>query len=190
MTASTAMSGEAMSAAAVVGALLFRSGLEKVINLAPTVSTVFALGIPAKCTDRIAPLVALSEVAIAFGVLFAPHSLWTQAGVAALGGAFALAGLTAIIRKKRIRCNCFGSGGAGAYLGYPQILALPAWVGSALILHYGATGPPSLATNAFLFAAVGMTITALKAVALWRAVGDARADRISAQEMYIWLPSR
>src|SRR5262249_48387729 len=146
-------------AATVVGALLLWSGLEKVVNLAATASTAFALGIPAKWADRIAPLVPLSEVAIALGLFFVPYSLWTQVGVAALGGAFALAGLFAVLRKKRIRCNCFGSGGAGAYLGLAQILVLPAWVGSALILHYGATEPPSLATSAVLFAGVAIAIT-------------------------------
>jgi hypothetical protein len=180
----------ATSAAVVIAALLLRASLEKFTDLGATAATVSALGVPARWAGLAAGFVAISEVAAALGVLFAPHSRWTQAGVVALGGAFALAGLVAVLRKERIRCNCFGSGAAGAFLGPAQILALPAWLGAALILHYGVRQNPALATGALLFAAAGLAITTLKVPALWRAVREARGDRISAQEMYAWLPPR
>jgi hypothetical protein len=182
------MTVAAMSVAVAMAAILLWAGLEKFTNLPATASTVSALGIPAKWADRASGFVPLSEVAIALGVLFAPGSRWTLVGVVALGGAFALAGLVAVLRNERIRCNCFGSGVAGAYLGPAQILALPAWIGAALILHYGVPKTLPIATGALLFAAVGLAITTLKAAALWQAVRDARGDRVSAQEMYIWLP--
>jgi len=190
MTASVAMTLAALSVAVVTAAFLLWAGLEKLTDLPATASTVSALGVPAKLASRIAGVVPLSEVAVALGVLFVPGSGWSLAAVAALAGAFALAGLVAVLRKRRIRCNCFGSGAAGAYLGPAQILALPAWVGGALILHYGIPETPPLATGALLLAAAGLATATLKAAALWQAVREARGDRVSAQEMYLWLPPR
>jgi hypothetical protein len=124
----------------------------------------------------------------ALGVLFAPQARWTQAAIVALGGAFALAGLVAVLRRERIRCNCFGSGATGGYLGLTQVLALPAWVGGAWILSYGLPTPWPLATGASAFAAVGLAIATLQAVTLWKVASEARGDRLSAEEMYVWLP--
>jgi hypothetical protein len=190
MTACAVMTLAAMSTAAVVAAFLLGAGLAKVTNLPATASTVSALGIPAKWADRAAGLVPLSEIAVAFCVLFAPNSPWTLVGVVALGGAFALAGLVAMLRKERIRCNCFVSVAAVAFLGPAQILALPVWLGAALILLYGVPLHQPLATGALLFAAAGLALAALKVPALWQAVREARGDRVSAQEMYVWLPPR
>jgi hypothetical protein len=69
-------------------------------------------------------------------------------------------------------------------------MALPAWLGAALVLGYGAPQSPSLATGALLFAASGLALAALKVPELRQAVREARDDRISAQEMYVWLPQR
>ena len=190
MTLSALMPAVAMSVAVMTAALLLRAGLEKSADLRATAATVSALGVPARWAELAAGFAATSEVTTALGVLLAPHSRWTQAGVVALGGAFALAGLVAVLRKRRIRCNCFGSGTAGAFLGPAQILALPAWLGAALILHYGVPEAPPLATGALLLAAVALAIATLKVPALRRAVREARGDRISAQEMYVWLPPR
>ena len=190
MTASAIMTVAAMSTAMVMAAVLLWAGLEKIVDLRATASTVSALGVPARWADRAAGVVPLAEVVTALGVLFAPHSRGALAGVVALGGAFALAGLVAMLRKERIRCNCFGSSGAGVYLGAAQILALPAWLGAALILHYGAAQSPPLTTGALLFAAVGLAIATLKVPILWQAVREAHGDRVSAQEMYVWLPPR
>ena len=39
-----------------------------------------------------------------------------------------------------------------------------------------------------VLAAAGLAIATLKAVALWKEVLEARGDRLSAEEMYVWLP--
>ena len=190
MTMSDLIPVAAMITAVIMAALLLRAGLEKVIELGSAAATVSALGIPPGWAGPVAGCLAISEVTIALGVLFAPHSPWIQACLLGLGGAFALAGLVALLRKRRIRCNCFGSGAAGAFLGPAQILALPAWLGAALILHLGVEQAPPLETGALLLAAVGLAIATLKVPALRHAVREARGDRISAQEMYVWLPPR
>ena len=182
------MTAVGLCVAMVMAAVLLCAGLAKFTNLGGIAATLQALGVPATWSHRASGLVPLSEVLTAQGVLFAPHSRWTLVAVVALGGAFALAGLVAALRKERIRCNCFGSSAAGAYLGLTQVLALPAWVGGALILHYGIPSPLPPATGASLLAAAGLAIATLKAVALWKVVLEARGDRLSAEEMYVWLP--
>jgi hypothetical protein len=124
----------------------------------------------------------------ALGVLFAPHSPWTVAAVVALGGAFALAGLVGLLRKERIRCNCFGSSASGGYLGLTQIVALPAWAGGVSVSYYGMPTHLPAATAGSLFAAAGLAIATLKFTALREAAREARGDRLSAEEMYVWLP--
>jgi hypothetical protein len=178
----------ALSTVVILAAVLLRAGLEKVSDLRAFASTVSALGIPDRWAERAAGVVPLAEAATALGVLFVPRSRWTLAGLVALGCAFALAGFVAVLRKKRIRCNCFGSGTAGTFLGPAQMMALPAWLGAALILNYGVPEDPPLATGALILAAVGLTTAAFRVSALWQAVLEARGDRFSAQEMYVWLP--
>ena len=190
MTASTTMTVAAMSTTVVIAVLLLRAGIQKLTDPTAAASTVAALGIPGKWSDHTARLVALSEAIVAFGVLFAPGSHWTLIGVAALGAAFAFAGLVAMLRRARIRCHCLGSGAAGPYLGVVQLLALPLWVGAALLLRCGLPEIPHLATGALLLAAAGLAMAASKAPALLQAVRDARGDRATAQEMYLWLPRR
>jgi hypothetical protein len=178
----------ALCVAMVMASVLLWGGLAKFTNLGGFASTLQALGVPASWSHLFSGLVPLSEVLIALSVLFAPHWRWTLVAVVALSGAFALAGLVAVLRKQRIRCNCFGSGSAGGYLGLTQSLALPVWIGGVSILYYGIPTPLPLAAGACLFAASGLAIGTLKAVALRRAVGEARGDRLSAEEMYVWLP--
>jgi hypothetical protein len=174
--------------AMVMAAVLLWAGLAKFTNLGGIASTLQALGAPATWSHRASGVVPLSEVLTALGVLFAPHSRWTLVAVVALGGAFALAGLVAVLRKERIRCDCFGPGATGGYLGLTQILALPAWVGGVSILYYSIRTSLPLATGASLFAAAGLITATLKAVALRKVVREARGDRLSAGEMYLWLP--
>jgi hypothetical protein len=182
------MTALGVCAVLVMAAVLLWAGLAKFTNLGGFAATLQALGVPADRSRRASALVASSEVLTALGVLFAPHWRGTLAAVVALGGAFALAGLVAVLRKERIHCNCFGPGAAGGYLGLTQVLALPAWVGGAWALHDGFPTPLPLAAGAALFAVSGLAIAALQAVVLWPVVSEARGDRLSAQEMYVWLP--
>lgn len=177
----------AMSVAVVVSALLLWAGFGKLVSLSEAASTASAIGIPVSWGHGIAVAIALWEVGTALGVLWAPGSPWIAASVMALGTVFALAGLAAVLRKQRIRCHCFGAG--APYLGAAQIVALPAWIGAAVILYDGLPEIAPVATGACLLAGAGLAIAALRCVALWRAVGEARGDRLSAQEMYVWLPS-
>jgi hypothetical protein len=167
--------------------VLLWAGLAKCANLDGFAATLQALGVPAPWSRRVAGLVPLSEVLTALSVLFAPHWRGTPVAVVALGGAFALAGLVAVVRRQRIRCHCFGAA-TGGYLGRTQVLALPAWVGGAAILDLSFPTPLPLTAGAALFAASGLAIATLKAAALRTVVHEARGDRLSAQEMYLWLP--
>jgi hypothetical protein len=182
------MTALGLCVAMVMAAVLLWAGLAKFTNPGGIASTLQALGVPATWSHRVSGLIPFSEVVTALGVLFAPHSLWTLVAVVALGGAFALAGFVAALRKERIPCHCFSSGATGGYLGLTQILALPAWVGAAAILYCGIPIPLPLATGASLFAAAGLAIATLNAVALRKVVREARGDRLSAEEMYAWLP--
>jgi hypothetical protein len=182
------MTALGLCVALVMAAVLLWAGLAKFTDLVGFASTLQALGAPATWSHRLSGLVPLLEVLTGLGVLFAPHWRWTLVAVVALGGAFALAGLVAVLRKQRIRCNCFGSKATGGYLGLTQVLALPAWVGGVSILYYGFPTPLPLAAGASLLAASGLAIATLKAVALRKVVSEARGDRLSAEEMYLWLP--
>jgi hypothetical protein len=182
------MTALGLCVALVMAAVLLWAGLAKFTSLNKFASTLHTLGVPAAWSHRFSVLVPLSEVLTALGVLFAPHWCWTLVAVVALSGAFALAGLVAVLRKQRIRCNCFGSSTTGGNLGLTQVLALPTCVGGVLILHYGIPTPLPLAEGASLFAACGLAIGALKTKALRKVVSEARGDRLSAEEMYIWLP--
>jgi hypothetical protein len=182
------MTALGLCAALVMAAVLLWAGLAKFTYLGGIAATLQALGVPAGWSRRAAGLVPVAEVLTALGVLFAPHARWTLAAVVALGGAFAWAGLVAVLRKERIPCHCFGAGAPGGYLGRTQILALPVWAGGALVLHYGIPSPLPLATAASLFAAAGLAIATVQAVLLRKVVRAARGDRLSAEEMYLWLP--
>jgi Methylamine utilisation protein MauE len=184
------MTALGLCVAMAMATVLLWAGLAKFTSLGGFASTLQALGVPAKWSHRFSALAPLSEVLTALGVLFAPHWRWTLMAVVALGGAFALAGLVAMLRKRRILCNCFGSSATGGYLGLTQVLALPAYVGGASILYYGIPTPLPLAAGALLFAASGLAIVSLKAVGLRKVVSEARGDRLSAEEMYVWLPQR
>ncbi len=180
----------AMSIAVVLSALLLWAGFGKLIRLSDAASTASAIGIPLRWGRGAAVTIALWEVGTALGVLWAPGSSWIAASVVALGTVFALAGLVAVLRKQRIRCHCFGAGAAGAYLGSAQIIALPGWIGAAVTLHLALPEVSPVPTAACLLAGVGLAIAAVKSGALRRAVREARGDRLSAQEMYVWLPLR
>jgi Methylamine utilisation protein MauE len=176
--------------AMVMASILLWAGLAKCASLREFASTLQALGVPARWSRSFSSLAPLSEVLTALCLLFAPHWRWTLIAVVALGVAFALAGIIAMLRKRRILCNCFGSSAASGYLGLTQILALSAYAGGASTLYYVIPAPLPFAEGALLFAASGLAISALKVAALRKVVSEARGDRLSAEEMYIWLPRR
>ena len=181
------MSAVCMSVA--LASVFLWTGLSKMTNLEATASTIRALHASLKWSRHVAALIALAEVAAAVGLVFAPNSLFTVVTVCTLAGSFALAGCLAVVRKDRIRCYCFGTSPAGAYLGWKQLAALPLWMGAAIFL-YRNTSTSSLVTKAILLVAIAVLLTSAKTFELWREVRESRDDRLSAQEMYLWLPQR
>jgi hypothetical protein len=175
----------ALGVAAAMAAVLLWAALSKITHLPGVASTVEALGIPGAWSRRVAVGIAVSETITALAIVFAPQSAWTATAILVLGATFALAGLIALLRKEQIRCNCFGLDSRGSYLGFRQMLALPAWLAGAWILY---SNPLPLTATAPLFAVVGVINAALKALSLRRWYTEARGDRISAEQMYLWLP--
>jgi hypothetical protein len=174
------------TAVALVGAsILLVAGLEKARDPASTTSTLRQLGLPAVLAN-VGMLVIPAELAVALGLVFRPDSGVTQAGVVLLAGAFAVAGLLALRRDEPVRCTCFGSGRSG-YLGSSQLLALVPWVGGAAFLHVATLTPPSPSRGAAMLAGAGLTMAAVRLIPLLGAWREARGDRLSARETYLWL---
>jgi hypothetical protein len=171
---------------ALVGAsILLWAGLEKARDPASTASTLRQLGVPARLTNA-AGLIIPAELAVALGLVFRPDSAVTQGGVILLAGAFALAGLLALRRNEPVRCSCFGSGWGGN-LGRNQVLGLVPWVGGAAFLHVVDLAPPSPSRGAAMLAGVGLTMAGARLVPVLGAWREARGDRRSARETYLWL---
>jgi hypothetical protein len=181
------MSVLATVTAVAMSAVLLWAALEKARRPLTTAATIQRLGFPLPLPAALA--VAAGEIVLAVALLFRPDSLVTQVGVVLLAGVFALAGLMALRLDEPIHCSCFGSGG-GRYLGRRQLIAFVPWSAAAVSLHLGFVQPPSVESTAIIFAAVTLLMAAVRAAGTWRVRGEARGDRRSAQEMYVWLPSR
>ena len=171
---------------ALVGAsILLWAGLEKARDPASTASTLRQLGASARLANA-AVLIIPAELAVALGLVFRPDSAVTLGGVVLLAGAFALAGLLALRRDEPVRCSCFGSGWGG-YLGRNQVLGLVPWVGGAAFLHVVDLAAPSPSRGAAMLAGVGLTMAGVRLVPVLGAWREARGDRLSARETYLWL---
>lgn len=175
------------TAVALVGAsILLWAGLEKARAPASTASTLGQLGVPASLAGPAAGLVVLAELAVALGLVFRPDSALTLAGVVLLAGAFALAGLLALRRGEPVPCTCFGAG-RGGYLGENQVRALVPWVGGAAFLYVADVASPSPSGGAAMLAGVGLAMAGVRLIAVLPAWREARGDRRSARETYLWL---
>jgi hypothetical protein len=183
------MTAVATSIALVMAGVLLWAGLDKVRDPDPIVSTIRHLGILNRRAVWAAALLAITEICVALGLLFNPHSAWTLAGVVTVAGTFAGAGMFALSRDEPIRCSCFGSGGNGQ-LGSRQIVALVPWLASAAIVRWGIQGSLPLPAGAYRFMAVSLTIACMRVVPVWKARLEARDDRRSAEEMFAWRRSR
>jgi hypothetical protein len=170
----------------VIAPVLLWAGLEKVRNTAPIAATLRGLGVPRPLSQPIAGLVAATEVLLALQVVFRPYHILAQTGIVTLAALFAIAGLIAMASGKSIRCSCFGVGGGG-YLGRSQLAALPLWIAGAGFLKYGGTETPSLETGALYLAGISLAIAGIQGIRVIRSQTEARKDRLSAREMYIWL---
>lgn len=170
----------------VIAPVLLWAGLEKVRNTTPIAATVRGLGVPRQLSLPVAALVAGLEILLALLVVFRPDHILTQAGLVTLAVFFAIAGVIAIASGKSISCSCFGVGGSGR-LGRSQVLALPLWIAGAGFLRYGGAETPSLETSASYFAGIALAIAGIQGIRVIRSQIEARKDRLSARETYLWL---
>lgn len=174
--------------ALAMATVLLWAGLEKARDLASVASAIAQLGMRASRAGPVAAFLAAGEIGLALGLIFGPGSAVTLAGVLGLASVFAIAGATALLRGRRIRCSCFGPYGTGT-LGMSQVAAFPLWLGGVALLWLEARGEsPDAMWAASLLAAVALTMAALRAVSALKAARRARGDRRSAQEMLLWLP--
>jgi DoxX len=172
------------SVALAMAAVLLWAGLEKARRPSSLASTLRELGLPRPQT--VAALVIAAELLVALGLIVWSDSLVTVAGVVALATVFALAGLVAVLQDRTVRCGCFGPFDGGS-LGRSQVAALPLWLAGASILWLYPPPPSSSVPPAVSFAVVGLMLAAARSVDVLRAWHEARGDRRSAQEMFVWL---
>jgi hypothetical protein len=169
----------------VMAFVLLWAGLEKAARLSSLAGTLHQLGMPESGARVVAPLVVVVELSVALGLIFRPLSIATLTGVLALAAAFAISGLIALRRKEKIRCGCFGP--HGAHLGKNQLAALPVWFGAVTLVWLNGPTHSSDWQSASGLALVALMMAALRGVSSLRAAHEARGDRRSAQEMFVWL---
>ena len=172
-----------MAVTLAMASVLVAAGLEKARHLAAFASTLRELGFERGARLAASAVIAL-EIAVAIAIIFQPRSMIAAGGVLALATLFAIAGVIAIRRGGRIGCGCFGPY-AGGTLGKTQLFAFPLWVAGAALLRLNEDAP--LESRLAAFAAVGLTLAALRVASALRAALQARGDRLSAKEMYVWL---
>ena len=172
-----------MAVTLAMATVLLGAALEKARHWASLAATLRELGLERGATIAAKAVIAL-EAAVAIAVIFWPVSAITTGAVIALAISFAAAGLVAMRRGEAIACHCFGSSGNGV-LGKNQLLALPLWVIGAAAIR--AQDPPALTAGAAMFAAVGLTLAAVRIASALHEALRARGDRLSAKEMYVWL---
>lgn len=175
-------------AALTMAVVLLWAALEKVRSLPSMAATVQALGVPRATALPAALAVTAAETGVAVALLFRPDSAVTQAAMVSLAGLFALAGTIALLRDEPIPCRCFGTG--GRHLGAPQIIAFLPWLAGVGVVRRGFAEAPPASVAAASFAAIALSLAAIKGAGVWRGRNEARTDRRSAEEMYEWLPSR
>jgi uncharacterized membrane protein YphA (DoxX/SURF4 family) len=171
----------------LMASTLLWAGLEKARSLRSVARTLHRLGMPESGSRLVAPLVVAVELGVALGLIYRPRSIVTLTGVLALATAFAISGFMALRRKEKIRCGCFGPHG-GAHLGWNQLASLPVWFSAvALVWLNGPTHSSDDGQGASGLAVVALLMAVLRGVSSLRAAHEARGDRRSAQEMFVWL---
>jgi hypothetical protein len=176
----------AMSVTLAMAAVLLWAALEKARSLSSVASTLREVGVPGSWSNNAARLLIAAELFVAIGLIIRPGSAVTITGVLGLATAFAVAGLVALQWKRTIQCRCFGPYG-GETLGKNQLTAFPLWLAGASIVWLQPQTQSYDVQPAVSFAVVGLTLAALRGVHVMRISQQARADRRSAQEMFIWL---
>ncbi|MEV6930716.1 MauE/DoxX family redox-associated membrane protein [Dactylosporangium sp. NPDC051485] len=153
--------------ACAVAAVFVVGGVEKLRVRSAFARTLSELGLPAPLVPVLSLLVPIAELATSAGLMLAPAAAWPAAGVAALGAAFALAGLLGLRARQPVACSCLGAA-TDAYLGRRQLVLLPGWLAVAAVLRLA---PPhwSVLEGLQLLALVVVASSALHAVKVVKA---------------------
>jgi hypothetical protein len=167
------------SVAGVVGqgaliAIFLVAALSKVLTNRALTQTISKLGFSA-IARPVALIVIGAELLAVTAMTIMPSATWPRALFALLALSFAGAGILALGAEEKIKCGCFGGGGAA--LGWRQVLYLPLWLGLAAAAEFA---PPSWSVDEGLagLAALLLALVAWKLLAevrLWRVL---RSDRM------------
>lgn len=154
------------------------AALSKILTHRDLTRTISQLGLGS--VARPAALIVIGAELLAVTALaIMPSWSWPRVLVALLALSFAGAGIRALGFEEKIRCGCFGGGGAA--LGWRQVLYLPLWLSLAAVAQYA---PPSWSADEGLagLAALLLVLAAWKLLAevrLWRVL---RGDRMATPE--------
>ncbi|WP_368407026.1 MauE/DoxX family redox-associated membrane protein [Actinomadura sp. NAK00032] len=173
------MSFAGATAQILLAAVFAYSSLTKVPAFAAFRDVLEKLGAGGAAGPLAAAVIA-GEAGTAALLLALPGTPWPRLLVVAFAAGFAAAGLRALTLRERIRCNCFGAGGAGT-LGRRQLVLLPVWLAAAGLAQAqppGWTAEEGLAGLAVLLAA----FTGILLPAAARALRTLRGDRAAFAE--------
>lgn len=165
-----------------LGGVFLWAALSKTLALKGLREAIGGLGAPAGVTRLAAPAVVAVECLTGVGLLLVPGSSVPRAVVVLLAVGFAAAGGTAIVTKRRIACNCFGSLGRGM-LGRRQLAQFPLWLGLAGIAEWG-TPVWSRTDGLLVLAFVLFGMCAVRLPGLLKPIRKLRADRIALAPSY------
>lgn len=166
------------SVAGIVGqgaliAIFLVAALSKILTHRALTQTVSKLGFGAIARPAALILIGAELLAVT-AMTIMPSATWPRGLVVLLALSFAGAGIRALGVGEKIKCGCFGRGGAA--LGWRQVLYLPLWLGLAAAAEFA---PPSWSADEGLagLAALLLALVAWKLLAevrLWRVLRDDR----------------
>ncbi|MFJ2029147.1 MauE/DoxX family redox-associated membrane protein [Streptosporangium sp. NPDC087985] len=118
-------------------AIFMVAALSKILTFRDLGRTIGRLGLTAVAGNA-AIAVIMAELLAVTGLAVLPAATWPRVLITLLAAAFAGAGIRALGIKEKIKCGCFGNG--GAVLGWRQVLYLPLWLALAALAEAGAPG--------------------------------------------------
>lgn len=105
--------------------ILMLAALRKATPASAVGPTLVALGFNRRVAGFLSIAVPTLEVTTALGLVLLRESIIPSALLALLGAGFFLAGLIAVLRRIKVRCQCIGVG--SGTLGLSQIALFPVW---------------------------------------------------------------
>lgn len=164
----------------VLAAVFIVGGVEKLRTRSPFSMTLASLGVPAVLIPVLLFLVPAAELGTAVGLMLVPAMAWPSVGVAALGAAFAAAGVLSLRVEQPVSCSCLGAATDGL-LGRKQVILLPVWLTAAALLNF-APPPWSVPQGLNLLALVVVASSGLHAIKVVRAWRNDAAYRMAIEE--------